>query len=151
MARLTGLIDSNVLIAATVKDHIHHADSFGALNQMGELSFVTAAHCLSECYSNLTRSLETGGAALSPREAVEALDRIDLAFDVLSLTVIDQCNAYRSFSDLGGTGPRVYDYLIGYIALVHQIPMIVTWNTRHFVPLFPSLRILTPAQYLETV
>jgi predicted nucleic acid-binding protein len=151
LARLIGLIDANVLIAATVWTHVHHSDSISALRHMAELDFATAAHCLSECYSNLTRTIASGGAALAPREAIEALDRIDLAFDVLALTAIDHRNALRSFADLGGAGPRVYDYLIGYVALVHQIPLIVTWNTRHFIPLFPQLRVQTPAEYLESL
>jgi predicted nucleic acid-binding protein len=148
---MRGLIDSNVLIAASDADHEHHADSLSFLRSVIDRRFVTSQRCTSETYSNLTRPRRGGGAGFTPSEAMAAIDRIEGKFDILSLTVANHHAALRAFANNGGTGPRVYDFLIGYAALVNGLPLIVTWNTRHFEPLFPSLRVTTPTQYLETL
>lgn len=132
-------------------DHQHHLPSLEALSAMVGKGYTTAVHCLSECYSNLTRTRTMGGLALTPQEAMVALERFEAALEVLSLSAGEHQTALRSFADAGGRGPRLYDYLIGYAAVVHFVPVIVTWNTRHFLPLFPQLRVLTPAELLETL
>lgn len=151
MARYRGLIDSNVLIAATVADHVHSGPSFDAIRAMKGALYATATHCLSEAYSNLTRPVRSGGGGLDSNAAIEVLERFDDSFAALSLTVAETRAALRSFANAGGKGPTVYDYLIGYVALVHFIPDVVTWNTRHFTALFPQLRIITPNELLETL
>ena len=71
------------------------------------------------------------------------------ALEVLTLSITGHRTALTRFAALGGIGPRIYDFLIGEVALVHGLNIVITWNVRHFVPLFPSLTIVTPAQYLE--
>lgn len=148
---MRGLIDSNVLIAASDGDHEHHDQSLKFVAAAADQFFVTTLHCTSECYSNLTRQRRSGGAGFTPAEAMAAIDSIERAFDVLSLSVADHHAALRGFAERGGAGPRVYDFLIGYTGLINGLPLIVTWNIRDFEPLFPGLRILTPTQYLETL
>ncbi len=151
MGRRRGLIDSNVLIATATSDHIHNDPSARLLEAAGEQEFATSIHCLSEFYNGTTRTRFNGGGALTPRQALLALTAMEGAMEVLALSIADQRNALTRFGTLGGIGPRIYDFLIGEVALIHGVDTIITWNTRHFVPLFPSLRILTPAQYLETL
>lgn len=151
MGRRRLLIDSNVLIAAATDDHIHQEPSLALLNSAPDATFATSIHCLSECYNGITRVHSSGGAALAPEQAMSAIAPYTASIEVLTMMIPEHLRALQCFSDLGGVGPRVYDFLIGYVAEIYRIPIIVTWNTRHFVPLFPSLRILTPAQYLETV
>jgi predicted nucleic acid-binding protein len=148
---MNALVDSNVLIAATDSDHEHNGASlrFLALSETARLA--TSSHCLNEAYSTLTRGRQSGGSAFTPRQAIAALDRIADALDVVALTMTDERFAVRSFADMGGTGPRLYDYLIGYAAIVNSIPAIVTWNIKHFVPLFPNVAISSPAHYLESL
>jgi predicted nucleic acid-binding protein len=140
------LLDSNVIIAALVEDHPHHPASFSLLGTAHEARFAVAAHTHTEAYSHLTRR-SAGGFGQSPREAVNALASIRAKTVLLGLTPPQTLEGIRRFSALGGIGPRLYDALIGEVALLHAIPAIVTWNTRHLAPLFPRLRVVTPATY----
>ena len=147
---MTGLIDSNVLIAAADGDHVHHAASLAFVEWAADRRYATASHCLTECYSVLTRGRQSGGSAFTPGEALAALDKMSDAFAILSLTIADHEIALRLFAQLGGTGPRVYDWLIGYVAQVNFIPTLVTRNIRHFSPLFPTLHITLPEEIMES-
>lgn len=149
MGRRRGLIDSNVLIAAASEEHLHHGYSRRYLAGVNADDFVTSIHCLSECYNGLTRRPGQGGLSLTPPQAAAAIRDYARAFDLLQLTVEQQLEAYDRFAELGGVGPRVYDYLIGQVAVVHAIPLIVTWNDKHFAPLFRTIRVATPAELLQ--
>jgi len=48
----------------------------------------------------------------------------------------------------GGVGPRLYDRLIGEVALAHGIETIVTWNVGHMRTLFPALVVAAPNEAL---
>lgn len=151
MGRRRLLIDSNVLIAAATDDHFHQELSLDLLNSAPDATFATSVHSLSECYNGITRVRASGGAALESEQAIRVVEQYAKSIEIFTLTIAEHMVALQRFADLGGIGPRIYDFLIGYVAEVHRIPIIVTWNTRHFIPLFPSLRILTPAQYLESL
>ena len=65
----------------------------------------------------------------------------------VSLTPDESLSAIRGFATRGGTGPRLYDWLIGEAAIAANIRTIVTWNTRDFLDLFPKLDIVDPIAY----
>lgn len=67
-----------------------------------------------------------------------------------ALTADETMSAIGEFAKLGGRGARLYDYLIGHIGILERVDALVTWNVGHFAPLFPSLRIATPEQLLES-
>ncbi len=150
MGRRRGLIDSNVLVAASILTHQHHEASSTLLVGGDTGDFVTSNHCLSEFYSAATRPLAQSGSAMTPQRALDALAAHRDNLEVLQLSQSEQWVALAHFSRIGGTGARLYDFLIGEIAAIHRIPIIVTWNVRHFIPLFPQLRVVTPSEYLET-
>ena len=67
-----------------------------------------------------------------------------------TLTADEHVTAIARFAQLGGTAVRLYDNLIGHVALTHAVDVIVTLDGRDLVPLFPHLRIVTPMAVLET-
>ena len=135
------LIDSNVCIAAVIETHVHHEASFGLLQSFRRGTAIIAAHSLAECYSTLTR----GGAPYrwTGARADAAIEVVLGELAVVALTAAQTRDAIRRFSAIG-TGPQIYDYLIGATGEAHGARTIVTWNTRHFAPLFPHLAIVTP-------
>jgi hypothetical protein len=70
---------------------------------------------------------------------------------VLTLAPQTLVEITRNFALQDGKGPLIYDWLIGQHAVKHDIDTIVTWNIRHMRPLFPHLRVITPAEFLESV
>lgn len=151
MGQRRGLIDSNVLIAAATQDHIHNDESARLLQGAADGEFATSVHCLSEFYNGTTRPRASGGGSLSPRQALEALAAMEGALEVFALTIAEHRTALSRFASLGGTGPRIYDFLIGEVATINAIGVIVTWNTKHFLPMFPQLRVVTPTVFMESV
>lgn len=103
-----------------------------------------ALHSVSETYATITRINRpfrmTGPAAMSAISALIADIR------VVTMTDAQTIDAIRRFSSLGGSGPRLYDYLIGATGEANGADIIATWNTRDFDGLFPTLRIATPAE-----
>jgi len=136
------LLDSNVLIAALVVTHPHHEDSFAVLERATVATMMVAAHNLAETYSVVTRA--TLPYKVSGATAAQAIDRMAGRLTIAILSAAQTLDAIRRFGAIG-TGPRLYDYLIGATAEAHGADTIVTWNSRDFDGLFPALRIVTPA------
>lgn len=141
---MTTLFDSNVLIAATIAEHLDRDASLAALQVEGR---AVAIHSLSEVYNTLTKPKPYGR---DPRLVATVVERFATAMTVVGLTHDQHVGAIQRFATLGGIGARLYDYLIGEAARLTDRRTVVTLNAGHFIPLFPDLRILTPAQYLET-
>ena len=135
------LLDSNVLIAALVAGHEHHEVSRLICDAARPMKTMVAAHSLAEVYSNLTRGNRP--YRLPGASAWSAIATMSEDMTVVGLTVAQQSDAIRRFSALG-SGPRVYDFLIGATAEANRADTIATWNTRDFDGLFPALRIVTP-------
>lgn len=112
-------------------------------------TYATSRHCLTEFYNASTRRFAVDAEPLTPDAARGAIDVYVDILEVLETSAHQQIEAIRRFAELGGVGARVYDYLIGQVAVVHTIPLIVTWNVKHFTLLFPMLRIATPQTILE--
>lgn len=141
------LLDSNVLIASLVDTHPHNEPSTRLLLDSDPATIVFAAHTLAETWSILTR--RNMPFRLSGAEAWTQLEAVTSRFAVVALTATQSLDAIRRFSALG-TGPRLYDYLIGATGEAHGADTIVTWNTRDFDGLFPALRIITPEGLVPT-
>lgn len=141
------LLDSNVLIGLLFEAHPHYGESRALVDALPKQSALVAAHSLAETYSTITRPNRPyrlpGGAAWA------IIDNLAEDFLIVVLDTAQHLDAIRRFSRLG-TGPRLYDYLIGATAEAHGADTIVTWNTRDFDGLFPGLRIVTPAGFLST-
>jgi predicted nucleic acid-binding protein len=141
------LLDSNVLVAAVLERHEHHPPSDALLGRASGLRFAVAAHSFAEAYSQLTRA-RPAGPLLTPAEGTAAIDWLLAATGLVGLSPAQSIAAIRGFAAAGGAGPLLYDHLIGQVAVLHGIPEIITWNTRHMSGLFPGLRVRTPAAFL---
>jgi predicted nucleic acid-binding protein len=150
MGQRRGLIDTNVLVAVSHADHIHHEESKSMVGRIGTARQVISLHSLSEFYNIATRPFPRGlGSA--PATVMRMLAAFEAQHDILSLTPDQHIDAIRHYAASGGIGPRLYDYLIGYVAVVHAIPSIITWNVKHMAPLFPASDVVTPTQFIAAV
>jgi predicted nucleic acid-binding protein len=138
------LLDSNVIIACLVEAHEHHAASIALFAEYDQGSFAVAAHSYAEAYTTLTRPIPFGFAGSHTQAALERLRAVT---SLVGLTPSQTFDTVRRYAAAGGIGPRLYDALIGQVAVAHGIPAIVTWNTRHMAGLFPNLTVVTPARY----
>jgi predicted nucleic acid-binding protein len=137
------LLDSNVLIAAVAEAHEHHGPSLDIfVAARGELA--VTAHSYAEAYSTLTRQGRHGPFGFSADEAWAALESVRSVTMLVGLTAGQTFDTVRSYARSGGIGPRLYDRLIGHAAVIHEIPVVVTWSVAHMRSLFPQLSIVTP-------
>lgn len=86
-------------------------------------------------------------AKLTAGEAWASLASPRVVTGLIGLTPGQTFEATGRYAASGGTGPRLYDALIGEAAVLHGIPGIVTWNTGHMRGLFPNLDMLTPEAF----
>ena len=138
------LVDSNVLIATSAVTHIHHIPSRAFLFSYAPVDLAVTAASLCEVYNNLTRPPPRFN--FPPIVAQAQVDDIAQRLRVVALEPTAVIATIRRFALLGGTGPRLYDYLIGATGEAFGADTIVTWNVRHFDRLFSHLRIITPAE-----
>jgi predicted nucleic acid-binding protein len=143
------LLDSNVLVAMLAEAHEHHQASLALVLDGPRPSFAVCAHSYAEAYSTLTRRGEHAPFRFTAEEAWASLESLRAITVLIGLTPAQTFDAIRSYARTGGVGARLYDRLIGETAAVHDIKIIVTWNVGHMSSLFPSLRVLTPRDFLE--
>lgn len=142
------LLDSNVIVAAIVEDHVHHRDSAALMTSPPKDGFAVAAHSFAEAYNTLTRRGGASPLAFDSSAAWFALEAIAGSARLVSLTPAQTLDAIRQFAAVGGVGPRLYDKLLGEAALRNGVGRIATWNVAHFRSLFPQLQVLTPVEAL---
>jgi len=148
MHRLTTLLDSNVIVAGLEEDHSHHGPSVRILIAAENQRFGVAAHSYAEAFTTLTRRSGPSPYGWEPARAWASLESVSAVTALVGLTPTQTVWAVRAFSEHGGIGARIYDWLIGQAAIEAGIPRVVTWNISHLRPLFPQLDILTPDQAL---
>jgi predicted nucleic acid-binding protein len=146
---IDALVDSNVIIAALVGDHEHHAASVKLFAEERDYALGIAAHSFAESYSTLTRRGVNAPFRFTAEEAWAALESVRAVTQLLGLTPAQTFDTVRSYAADGGIGPRLYDRMIGETAVIHGIAVIITWNTGHLRSLFPRLDIKTPQEFLR--
>ncbi len=149
MTGIEGLLDSNVVIAMVAGAHEHHAASVGLGAQGSEGRYAVAAHSFAEAYSTLTRRTAAAPFRWSSEEAWYVLESVAAITRLVGLSPAQTLEAIRAYAEEGGLGARLYDRLIGQVAMQYGIPRIITWNTGHMRNLFPTLQIVSPADILE--
>ena len=148
MAVASALLDSNVVVAAVAATHQHHAPSAALFAANETRRFAVAAHSYAEALVTLTKRGPGGPFRWPAAEAWLVLQSIVAETTLLGLTPAQTLGAVRSYAEGGGIGPRLYDRLIGEVAVHHAIPRIITWNVAHMQGLFPELVVQTPTQLL---
>jgi predicted nucleic acid-binding protein len=144
------LLDSNVLIAALAEGHEHHVASLALLLAEKRTKFAVAAHSYAEVYSTLTRKGDHGPFRYSPEKTWVALESVRAVTALIGLTAAQTFDAIRGFARDGGIGARLYDKLIGEVAVANEISVITSWNIGHMRSLFPALTVTTPKDFIQT-
>jgi len=135
------LLDTNVLVAALWAGHPNHAASIAVAGAAEARTTMISVHSVSETYATMTRINRP--FRMSGIAAMAAIATLTTDIRVVALGGAQTIDTIRRFSALG-TGPRLYDYLIGAAGEAHGADTIVTWNVRDFDGLFPAMRIVTP-------
>ena len=148
MTAAAALLDSNVAIAILAEAHEHHAASLALITEGDPAAFAISAHSYAETYATLTRRGDRARFHFLADEAWAALESLRAVAGLVGLTASQTFDVVRAFASANRVGPRVYDALIGQAAIAHDIPCIITWNTRHMRALFPSVDVLTPHAFL---
>lgn len=139
------LLDTNVVIAMVSEAHEHHEASIALADGSRTGRFAVAAHSHAEAYSTLTRRGATSPFRWSSVEAWAAIESVGAITVLVGLTPGQTLETIRSYAEAGGVGARLYDRLIGQVAVQYGIPTVVTWNIGHMHNLFPNLEVVTPA------
>lgn len=148
MTAAAALLDSNVVIAILAEAHEHHSASLALVTEGDAATYTISAHSYAETYSTLTRRGDRAPFRFSAREAWAALESLRAITRLVGLTPSQTFDVVRAFAGRGRVGTTLYDALIGEAAIVHDIPCIVTWNTRHMRGLFPTVDVVTPHAFL---
>jgi predicted nucleic acid-binding protein len=141
------LLDSNVIVAALAEAHEHHGDSLALFTREGAARLAVSAHSYAEAYATLTRRSDHAPFCFTATEAWAALESVAAVTDLVGLTAAQTFGAVRDYARDGGIGARLYDRLIGEVAVAHGLPAIVTWNIGHLRSLFPALDVQTPKEF----
>ncbi len=148
MARLTTLVDSNVIVAGVAGEHSHHERSLPILMAADAGKFAVAGHSYAEVFNVLTRKSGPAPYAWDPARAWEAINSVGAVTTLVGLTPAQSVDAVRRFAGAGGRGARVYDWLIGTAAVEAGIQRIITWDVKDLRTLFPNLDVIDPVQAL---
>jgi predicted nucleic acid-binding protein len=140
------LLDSNVIVAIVAEAHECHAASLSLLTDTRG-AFAVTAHSYAEAYCTLTRRGDHAPFQIAPHEAWAALESVRAVTALVGLTAGQSFDAIRDYAQDGGIGARLYDRLIGESAVVHGIPVLITWNVAHMRNLFRDLTVCTPKQF----
>lgn len=139
---MKAFLDTTVLVAAFIADHMHHDDSLNIFLKYGKRQTSCAAHSLAELYSTLTRM--PGKHRVSAENAMLFLGEVR---DHLTLVALDEVDYYRAIehaSARGVVGGTIYDALVANCARKIKAETIYTWNLRHFQQMEFSGRVRTP-------
>lgn len=128
--------DTNVLIAAFLRQHPHHHAARPVLERIkaGRDQGFVAAHSLAEAYAVLTRL--PGGNHVNGAVAWQLLsENIVNDFTVVGLSPKEYAATLAKAAGHGIEGGRIYDSLVLAAAIKSEADRIYTTNVRHFLAL----------------
>ncbi len=139
--------DTSVLVAASVADHIHHAQAATALSSVRskKIDGHISGHGMIEFYAVITRT--PFRPPVYPNEALQLLTQNILPFfEPITLSTKEYRDVVQGCAEQGWTGGRIYDLLHLKCAQKAGCDRIYTFNVRHFQQLAPELasRITSP-------
>ena len=132
------LMDTSVLLAAVLPDHVHHSHSRPWLERAkaGALEALVSGHSLAELYSVLTRLPRT--PRISPADALQLIQQNLSSFAVVTLSANDYRNLIEELAKIGVAGGAVYDAVIAKAAELSNVDCLLTLNTSHFLRVWPG-------------
>lgn len=150
MAGPEALLDSNVIIAMVAEGHEHHGASAALATPESGKRFAVGAHSYAEAYATLTRRSAGSVFRWPANEAWAALESVAAATVLVGLSPAQTFDAVRGYAETAGIGPRLYDRLIGQVAVQYGINRIITWNVGHMRDLFPDLDVVDPVAAIRS-
>ena len=129
-------VDTNVLVAATMPNHLHHHASHARLAKLLNGSLTCATHTLAEAYTTLTRPNRYG---IPSTDAARIIEQTSKTFNIVSLTTLEYVRTIETAALSGLTGPILYDVLLMACARKIRAKTIYTWNVKHFQRVAPDL------------
>ena len=131
--------DTNVLIAASVRDHAHHSQALPALQRViskRDQGFIST-HSIAELYATFTRLVVS--PRIHPVDAARIIaDNVLPHFDTIRVDKNDYLTALALVRDGGWIGARIYDALLLCCAAKADVDRIYTFDLSHFRALAPS-------------
>ena len=129
-------LDTNVLVAACVEEHEHHARALPLVESVhdGKVEGVVSAHSLLETYAILTRLPRS--PRITPLQAAQLVEEnIVEHFGVVALTGKDYGALAHRLGQENIVGGKAYDALHLECASKSGAERIYTFNVRHFMEL----------------
>ena len=139
---MKALVDTSVLVAAFLADHVHHSPSLEIFLRCKKQESFCAAHTLAELFASLTRL--PGKHRVSGENAMLLLAQVRERLTPIALSEKEYYAAIEHASAMGVTGGAIYDALIASCALKAKAEILYTWNVRHFEQLGIVRRVQTP-------
>ena len=127
------LLDTSVVVAALVEDHLRHRVAFPWLRDLrnGDSEGLIAAHSIAEIYAVLS-SLPIS-PRITPSAAWALIEHSVLPLvQVIELSAVNVQEVVRRLSRQGLSGGVVYDALIAEAAIKADAELIVTLNAVDF-------------------
>jgi len=125
--------DSNVLIAAFLRQHVFHERARRVLERVrsGADHGIISAHSVAEVYAVLTR---LPGADRVPALAVQQLleANVGTVFETVALTAREYHSLVKRLASAGIVGGMIYDAIVLTAATKAGADRLYTFNTRHF-------------------
>ena len=131
-------VDTNILVAASVQDHQHHAPAFELVRKIkeGRIQGCISAHGLAEFYSVLTRA--PFSPRVHPAEAGRFLeDNILPHFELVTLSAHVYKTVLKASARAGLVGGVVFDALHLHCAQKAACDRIYTFNVKDFRAVAP--------------
>jgi predicted nucleic acid-binding protein len=144
MDQVLGFFDSNVLIAASLPEHVHHAAASARMARLSKGGGACAAHTLAEAYNTLTR--HSSGYGMPPLDASIIIRHAARTYRLIVLTAAETAKIIEEAAQDGHAGPMIFDSLLIACARKAHARFIYTSNVRHFRRIAPDLaaRIVEP-------
>lgn len=140
------LLDTSVLVAATVEKHPHHGPSHRLLEKIRtqRRTAFLSTHGLAEFFSSLTAMpIDPPVAPQEAREVIE--ERILKIFDLVALSEDDYRKALERVCSKNFKSGAIFDALHVQAAIKAEADCLVTWDQKHFLRLVTDeLKIVTP-------
>ena len=140
-------LDTNVLVAACVEEHEHHALALPLVEAVhqGRMEGVASAHSLLETYAILTRLPRS--PRITPAQAAKLVaENITRHFSVTSLSGREYDSLVTRLGEEQVMGGKAYDALHLACAAKGGAERIYTFNIRHFADLAgqTTIKIMAP-------
>jgi predicted nucleic acid-binding protein len=132
-------LDTNILIAASVRQHPHFIRADAVFNNCmkGKFKAVIHAHSLLEFHSAATRLPK--GLAMHPDQVTQILEQGILPFvECMTLSPQKIINTQKLAGAMGIVGGVIYDLYLLQAAIASKADKIFTFNLKHFQSLAPE-------------